>query len=163
MHKLLIIFALASSTCVAADADINDACHIKVCSAGDRAITYFKKDDPYYACASKELSEYVNFVIGLVSTSIQFTGQMPAISPKTGEPEYLDGKDGPNKTRMILDLLRKKAGVATLDQAMAQCTKGSPNIRVSVMNNPADSQAIWVIADKSKKSFWMPKSHLTKK
>lgn len=95
--------------------------------------------------------------------SITFTGKMPNISDKTGEPEYLDGKDGQNKTRLMLDHFRKAANVGTFDQAVAMCSKGIGKVKVLVMNSPKDESSIWVANEKTKTLFWMPKSHLDKK
>lgn len=139
------------------------ACNVLTCNAGDKAVTYATKSDFSYACPTRELSEYTNFVLGLVSTAITFTGHMPNISDKTGEPEYKDVSGKPNETRVMLDNFRGNAKVGTFDQALALCNKEPSKIVVTIMNNPSDSQSIWVAADKSKKSFWMNKSHLDKK
>jgi hypothetical protein len=159
----LAILPLSIFSAICFAADVGSTCAIKECAAGDQAKTYFKNSDPYYACETKELGEYTNFVIGMVSLSLQLTGKAPNISAKTGEPEYLDTANGPNQTRLMLDAMRTKAGVKTFDQAMARCTLGAPNLKVSIMNSPKDSQEIWVSSNKTKQSFWMPKSHLEKR
>ena len=95
--------------------------------------------------------------------NVQLGLPMPNISDKTGEPEYLDDKSGPNKTRLMLDVLRGEAKVRTFDQALAMCNKGVGKLRVTVMNSPANSIAIWVQNDKTKSAFWLPKGNLDKK
>ena len=62
----------------------------------------------------------------------------------------------------MLDSLRKRAGVATFDQAVSICTKGTGRIQVVVLNNPKDSNTIYV-ATNNKKTFWLPKTSLDKR
>ena len=131
-------------------------CMAVECAAGTRAVTYATKQEPYYACGSRELADYTNFVLGLVVMQKQLTGTMPNVSDKTGEPEYH------GETKLMLDSLRKKAGVTSFDQAVSMCTKGLGKLKVVVLNNPKDSNAIYVATD-SKKTFWLPKTSLDKK
>jgi hypothetical protein len=135
-------------------------CSVAKCYAGDRGITYATKSDIFLACPTRELAEYTNLVIGLISLTIIVTGRPPNISDKTGEPEYLDGKDGPNKTRVMLDQARKRANVRTFDEADKLCQDGVNKIKVLIMNSPEDSSVIWVHKEKAEATFWMPKSHL---
>jgi hypothetical protein len=114
------------------------------------------------ACPTRELVEYTDEVIGIVALTISVSGRPPNISDKTGEPEYLDDKDGPNESRLILDRARKRANVRTFDEAAARCSGGINKVKVRVMNSPEDSSAIWVQNEKTKATFWMPKSHLDK-
>jgi hypothetical protein len=139
------------------------SCWETVCSAGDTGITYSSKSEPYYACPTRELTDYTSFVLGLVSMNIELTGKMPNISDKTGEPEYLDGEDGPNKTRLMLENLRNKAKVSTFDEAANICSKGVGDVKVLIMNSQDDSGAIWVMDERIKNTFWMPKSNLDKR
>ena len=126
------------------------------CPAGSRAVTYAKRQEPYYACGTRELADYTNFVLGLVVMQKQLTGTMPNISDKTGEPEYQD------ETKLMLDSLRKKAGVTTFDQAVSMCAKGVGRLKVVVLNNPKDNNVIYVVTH-NKKTFWLPKTSLDKK
>lgn len=89
------------------------------------------------------------------------TGKFPNVSDKTGEPEYLDNADGPNKTRLMLGSYRASARVRTFDEAVARCSPGRNNVKVTVLNNPSDGFSLWV-QDGKAKAFWMPKGHLSK-
>lgn len=155
MRKAAIIAIAAALASPAMSANMDKACNVVACNAGEKAITYAKKDDMYFACPTMELSEYTNYVLGLASFSA-LLGQMPNISPVTGEPE----QEG--KSKQLLDALRTKARVATFDQAVALCKKGAGKRIVTVMNNPKDSDSIWV-AGADNKPFWMPKGHLDKR
>lgn len=141
---------------------LDKSCSVKSCDVGDNLVTYATKSEPYYACPTRELSEYTTLVLGMVSTHLTITGKLPNISDTTGEPEYLDTKDGPNQTRLMLDHFRKAAGVRTFDQATAACKVGKAGMKVAVMNNPSDKQVIWVRGAKNE-TFWLPKSHVDKK
>lgn len=137
---------------------------MKGCPSGTAAITVASKTEPYYACPSKPLAEYTNFVIGMASMAVQLTGHLPNISPVTGDPEYLDGAGGkPNQTRIMLAFMRNQAKVQTFDEAVAMCSMGRSRVLVTVMNEPKDSSTVWVFDDKKKLSFWMPKSSLDKR
>lgn len=138
-------------------------CSAAKCYPGDRGTTYATKSDVFLTCPTRELSEYTHTVIGLTSLSLSLTGRPPNISDKTGEPEYLDGKDGPNETRVMLDRARARANVRTFDEAAKRCAGGPNKVKVRIMNSPEDSSAIWVQNEKTKATFWMPKVHLDKK
>jgi hypothetical protein len=56
----------------------------------------------------------------------------------------------------------KHSEVTTFDKAAAICYKGISQIKVSVMNNTKDEGVIWVMNEKTKETFWMPKSNLDK-
>ena len=148
--------AAKSKPLLTGDPSIDNRCSISECFAGTAVKTFAEKSDPYYACPTKELSEYTNFVIGMVSASMQMTGRIPNISPITGDPEWSGG------SKLILENLRNGAGVATFDQAIALCANGKNGIKVKVMNLPADSLVMWVHDPKRNISFWMPKSHADK-
>ncbi len=148
--------AALAGTLPAYATSIDNACSVQTCAAGQKAITFAEKRDPYYACPTRELATYTNFVIGLVSVSATLSGQMPNISDETGEPEYK------GETKAMLDNLRTVARVRTFDQAVAMCAQGANKLRVTVMNNPADEMVIWVFDAKHNRSFWMPTIHLNK-
>lgn len=141
---------------MAGAADMSKSCSIVSCDAGEKATTYIEKGEFYFACPTKELSEYIATLYGLVSATYQITGKLPNISPETGEPEYQ------GQTKEMIDALRSDAGVSTYDQAQALCAKGKAKIQVMVMNNPEDAMSIWV-AGANQKPFWMPKSFLNKR
>lgn len=163
MKRSAWVFAIATAIPALNFAgSLDKSCLTQTCNVGDNVITYATKSEPYYACPTRELSEYTTIVLGLVSTHLTFTGKLPNISDSTGEPEYLDTKDGPNQTRLMLDYFRKAARVQTFDQATAACSVGKAGLKVAVMNNPSDRQVIWVRGAKNE-SFWVPKSHVDKK
>ena len=155
MKKWILLVGAAVTSFSFAD-DLSKTCLIAECNPGDRAITYATKNDFYYACPTKELSEYISTTLGLTSVIYQMTGKLPNISPKTGEPEF-DGE-----SRQMVDNLRSAAGVDTYDQAQALCSKGRSKIAVTVMNNPNEGGSIWV-SGADKKPFWMPKAFLSKR
>ncbi|VVE69111.1 hypothetical protein PPN31119_03176 [Pandoraea pnomenusa] len=142
---------------------IEKSCMAQKCAAGDKAITYATKQEPYFACPTRELAEYTNFVIGLVATQRMLTGSFPNISPKTGEPEYLDQGGKPNETRLMFDQMRESARVSTFDQGVAMCKTGANKAQVTIMNVPTDATVVWVNDDKKKVSFWMPRGSLDKR
>lgn len=143
-------------------AGVGKACNILKCESGDKAVTYATKSEPYYACQTKELSIYTNFMLGLAATTVMFTGHLPNFSDKTGEPEYPDINGKPNETRLMIEMLRRDAKVNNFFEAGLSCENGKSKIAVTIMNG-ADFSSAWVIADKSQKSFWMPKAFLNKK
>ncbi|OBR52363.1 hypothetical protein [Paraburkholderia tropica] len=136
---------------------------IKGCAPGDRATTYASKQEPFFACPTRELASYTSSVLGLISLQIQLTGTPPNISDKTGEPEYLDQNGKPNETRLLLDALRHKAGVATFDQAIAACAPGRNKAKVTVMNVQKDDGVIYVHDAARNLNYWMPWSSLDKR
>jgi hypothetical protein len=137
-------------------ASIDNTCTVKSCASGDRGLTHSNKADPYYACPTRQLANYTNFVIGIAAASYELSGRLPNISDATGEPEF------EGKTKDVLDGMRADAGVRTFDQAVAMCRKGADKVRVTVMNSPGTDSVIWVKDQKSGQSFWMPKIHLNK-
>jgi hypothetical protein len=131
-------------------------CTFETCAAGTKALTYFEKSDPYYACPTRELATYVTTIVGL--TAVQATlsgGQMPNISNKNGELEYT------GQTKEMVDMLREKAGVRTFDQAVALCAPGVDKRPVTILNMPENSLVAYV-EDRHKKTFWMSSAHLDK-
>lgn len=131
------------------------SCQQVICPAGTKAVTYASKSEMYYACPTRELSEYTAAVLGILSMQASF-GSMPNVSPETGEPEQK------GETKLMLDNLRNAANVSTYDQAISMCEKGGNKIKVTVMNNSEDTTSIWVMMQNQKKSFWLPKSFLDK-
>lgn len=155
MNKWIFLLAI-TATSAANAVDMNKSCMNIGCSAGDKAVTYAQKDDTYYACPTRELSDYVNGVMGFVSITYGMTGKMPNVSPKTGEPEYKD------QTKAMIDGWRSDAGVSTFDEAVNKCSNGKNKIQVVVMNSPDSGLSVWV-ADQKKNTFWLPRGHLIKR
>jgi hypothetical protein len=111
----------------------------------------------YYACPTRELADYTNTVIGLSAITLRLTGELPNISPATGEPEY----EGQSKD--ILDALRSSAHVRTFDEAVMHCKIGSGVQRLIVANMPTKGLALtaWVVVDgKPDVLYWMPSAFL---
>ena len=132
--------------------DQTKECTVETCKAGTRALTYFRKDDPYYICPTRELATYVAWVVGMAQITITLGGEMPNIDDKTGEFE------SGGETKEMLDMLRAKAGVTTFDQAMAICAKGGDGRHVSILNMPvgATSMVAYVEDERMKRNYWMP-------
>ncbi len=140
-----------------------NSCFETPCVAGDKAITSATQDKvPYYMCPTRELSNYTSLIIGLVGSSYEMLGRPPNISDRTGEPEYPESEGQPNETNLLISTLRQEAGVNTFDEALSQCEKGVNKLRVSILNVPVDIDSIWVMEEKSKHTFWVPSSNLTK-
>jgi hypothetical protein len=135
----------------------DDRCRFETCKAGTRAVTYYKKTDPYYACPTRELATYVNSIVALASMQTMLGASMPNISDKTGEPEYA------GETKTLVDFLREQAHVQTFDEAMQICTAGGNNLRVIVMNMPENSLVTYVFDEARKQAFWMPIAALGKR
>jgi len=136
------------------------------CSAGDKAVTFGPKSDPFMMCPTRGLSDYMTFEYGMLALSATLTGKMPNISDKTGDIDYQDGTDGPNKTRLMQDYYRGHSGAQTFDEAMAMCANGKGGRVVTIMNWPdADSlsMSVWVRDERAKISYWVPKSALNKR
>ena len=155
MNKWIFLLAVAG-TPMSQAGDMSKTCLVSACNPGDQAVTYATKSDFFYACPTKELSDYTNTVIGLASVMHQLTGKLPNISPETGDPE-LDGENG-----KLIATLRSSAKVATYDEALGKCASGKNKQNVLVMNNPEDSTSIWV-STQNQKTFWMPKGFLNKR
>lgn len=166
MRSKALFMAAAVASILGAPAHAAGAaksCLANECPAGSKAVTYAAKAEPYYACPTRELATYSNFVLGLLAMHVSLGGGMPNISDRTGEPEYPDVGGKPNETRLILTSLRQKAGVSTFDQAVSRCVQGRNGTRVVVMNNPQDETVIWVTDEAKKAAFWMPKAHLDRR
>jgi hypothetical protein len=95
--------------------DHTKECTVETCKAGARALTYFRRDDPYYICPNRELATYVSVLVGLLAMQVTLGGEMPNIDDQTGEPDFK------GDTKEMVDMLRSKVQVTTFDQAMAVC------------------------------------------
>jgi hypothetical protein len=88
---------------------------------------------------------------------VGFAGNQPEISRQTGEP-VMQGDE-----KLLLDKYRAKAGVATFEEALAKCYRGEGNLKVLVLNNPKDSDSIYVSTEANQDNkFWLPKARLYK-
>jgi hypothetical protein len=147
----LVLSALSAGAF--AGSDISTSCQVRQCLAGTKVVTFATKSDPFFACDSMEMSEYTNTVLGLISISIQFTGHLPNISDKTGDP-ILQGE-----TKTILDNLRTAAGVKSLNEAMQHCTNGAGKRKLIVMNFPSSKAdgSMYVEDTARRQAYWMPK------
>jgi hypothetical protein len=154
MYKWMFLAAIAVCPALNA-ANTSKTCFVTYCRLGDKAVTYSKKSDPYFACPSKELSDYTNGVLGLIEVSHQLSGSVPHTSSETGEPEYV----GQSKAR--IDSWRESAGVNTFHEALAKCKKGADKTSVVLMGYSGRGDSIRV-RDKSDNTFWMPTEHLIK-
>lgn len=130
-----------------------DSCMAAACAAGTNVVSIGAKDGMYFVCQTRQTAEYVNLVVGLVQAQAALTGSLPNISPETGEPEY------EGESKQMIDALRGRAGVQTLDEAMNRfCHKGKPGRRYVVMNNPRDGFVIWVGNTTTEQALWFPKT-----
>ncbi|WP_237247252.1 hypothetical protein [Sideroxyarcus emersonii] len=132
-------------------------CLTAECPAGTRAVTFTTRQEPFYSCKSDELSDYANYVLGVMIAHMLPTGAAPEIG-KTGEP-VVQGSE-----KQALDRLRAKAGVSTFEEAIAKCYRGEQNQKVQVLYSPKDSDSIYVAAEEHPENkFWMPKARLLRK
>lgn len=154
MNKWMFLALALSPSAFAVDMD--KSCSSQECNVGDALLTYAVKSDPYYACPTRELSEYVNGVMGLVSITYSMTGKFPNVSPATGEPEFQ------GETKTLIDIWRSDAGVRTLDEASEKCRDGKNKVQVTLMNTPDEGISVWVV-DQKKSAFWLPRGHLFKR
>lgn len=155
MNKWIFILAAAFASSSHA-AGLGETCVAAACNPGDKAVTYSTKSDFFYACQTKELSEYTNTAVGMAAVAYQMTGKLPNISPKTGDPE-MQGENA-----KLIATLRSAAKVESFDEALRSCSTGKNKQNVLVMNNPEDSSSIWV-STQDQKTFWMPKAFLNKR
>ncbi|MDB5965109.1 MAG: hypothetical protein JWQ72_1609 [Polaromonas sp.] len=160
--KKAIIGALLAAAAFGAAADPKKQCNLVTCDSGTKVRTVASDRDPYYGCATAPMANYTNFVIGLVSLTIQMTGKLPNISPTTGEPEYKDGPSGPNQSRLMVEGLRRAAGVEGMGEATRKCVKGVSGRALMVLNNPDDG-VLFFVSDPQGQGYWMPRSHAEKR
>jgi hypothetical protein len=151
MHTRFAALCLVLLLSVSGPAAAATPCNSAPCAKGAKVITYSSPGDEYFACPTRQLSEYTHVLLGLVSMHASVTGTRPAISRTTGEPQY-DGE-----TKAMLDEYRKAAGVTSFDAAAAQCVKGPHGLRVSVEENPEGFSL--QVSDRSGRRFWIPKAH----
>jgi hypothetical protein len=154
--SLILLSGLAFFS-AAAYGDISpNMCTLETCKAGAHAITYATKNEPYYSCPRRELTDYVSFILGVVAIDATM-GIVPNISDQTGEPEVK------GDTKAILDNLRSRAQVTSADDAVALCQSGKNGRKVLVINVPDDALlAVYVHDLKANTNFWMPIGSLNK-
>jgi len=152
MLRALGLFAAVALAHGSVGAAPDTHCNLAACPAGSKVKSYARPDDAYFACPTKELADYTNFALGAVTVVYTMTGQMPNISPVTGEPEFAGA------TGAAMAAKRRAAMARTLDEAAAKCTKGA-NGRAYLVANDSDQGMLWVQDAKSKVMSWAPKSH----
>ncbi len=133
---------------------VPSSCRDSECPAGTKAVTYATQQEPFYLCKSSELSEYANFVLGVMVKQALYAEVAPSISGKTGEPAA-EGDD-----KLLLDKYRAKAGVSSFEEAISKCYKGRRDMKVVVLYSPADSGSIYVAAEDDQGKLWLPKARL---
>ncbi len=139
----------------AAVSPVSSSCQASECPAGTKAVTYSTQQEPFYLCKSSELSEYANFVLGVMIKQARYAEVAPAISSKSGEPAA-EGDD-----KLLLDKYRAKAGVSSFEEAISKCYKGRRDMKLVVLYSPADSNSIYVAAeDDQENKLWLPKEKL---
>lgn len=150
-----MVWALSLGASAAFGQANEKTCSVAQCHSGDVVRTVAEKGDPYYACPTRELSDYTNGVLGMAAVTVVIAGRPPNISPETGEPE------AQGETKAFFDQLRRAAGVRTFDEGIAKCQQGRNGIRGTVMNDGgADSMSIWIGVQGGKANFWLPSSHV---
>jgi hypothetical protein len=134
------------------------SCQISACPAGTKGVTSSSQQEPYYTCKSGELSDYANYVLGVMVAQINFAGVSPKITSKTGEP------DVPVDQQPILDGYRKRAGVSSFEEALSKCYRGRGGKNVTVLDDPKQGNSIYVQAEDNRSDqFWLPKAKLDKR
>ncbi|HEF4742820.1 TPA: hypothetical protein SAO08_002665 [Burkholderia multivorans] len=155
-HTITAAAALLAASAAHGAANSN-SCMLKGCAAGDKAVTYTSKTEPYFACPTRELSDYTLFVIGSVAFSAELSGKMPELSPVTGEPIYQ------GKTAEMMTTLRNAARVRTFDEAAAMCKRGRNKVRVTILDAESGrSGSARVREEKTGETYWLPVSSLDK-
>ena len=151
----LLILNTTRKTDLQADAALRQNCTASNCPTGTRAMTSPSQQEPYYTCKSRELSDYANYVMDLMLAQVNFAGSSPKITSKTGEPDVTKSQQA------ILDDYRAKAGVLTFEGALSKCYRGLGNMRVTVLDNPKESNSIYVRSESNhNEKFWLPKAKL---
>jgi hypothetical protein len=147
----IVLSALLASSATAAT-----PCNQAHCGKGSVVTTYAPPSEGYFACPTRQLSEYTHFVLGLIDLHWQVTGKAPQLSTVTGEPDYQ------GETKVMLDNYRRGADVSSFADATRQCVKGRHGVRVRVEENPPDGTAFHV-SEPSGKKFWLPRAHTDKR
>jgi hypothetical protein len=137
-----ILLGLSTGVVADEDEDARDMCgkHMsRHCPPGTLARSTACQNDPFLACPTEALSDYVS--------AVQVFGNLEAIVP----PEIV------SEQRSKLILLRKRSGVDTFDQAVHLCRPGGSEL-VTVVQNSSTGVAIpssLVADEKTKMRFWM--------
>lgn len=151
----LLILNTTRKADIEADSGVRQNCTALNCQTGTRAVTSPSHQEPYYTCKSRELSDYANYVMSLMLAQVNFAGSSPKITSKTGEP------DVPRSQQSIMDAYRAKAGVTTFEGALSKCYRGIGNMKVTVIDNPSQSNSIYVRSESNhNEKFWLPKAKL---
>jgi len=162
--KVKLASSLAALACATAALGAEDrSCLAQSCVPGDRAITYASRTEPFHACPSAALAQYIAAVNQLVTLSIAITGKPPNISVQTGEPEFADDANGPNKTRVTLENFRHAAQVDSYNQAVDRCTPGTTRRAVRILTTPERTSVVEVQDEQTQAKYWMPKASLDKR
>jgi hypothetical protein len=140
-----------------------NSCMFNFCGPGDKGITYASTDEPYSACATRELVEYTAAVAGMAEIGSSPNGKSKKAAALPTPRTNVGGSIDSSKTRRSLDKLMSAAKVKTLQDAMDHCTPGLSNIEVTVVDSPTQSAAILVQNDITKAVFWMPKELLNRR
>ncbi len=153
----LLILNSAKKDDVHVDTALLHSCLISACSTGTKAVTSSSQQEPYYTCKSGELSDYANYVLGVMLAQADLTGVSPKITSKTGEPDVSKNQQS------ILDGYRTRAGVSSFEEALSKCYRGRGNLRVTVLDSPKEGNSIYVRPEENQKDkFWLPKAKLDK-
>ncbi len=131
------------------------SCTVSNCPTGTGAVTASSEQEPYYTCKSRELSDYANYVMGLMLAQVNFAGSSSKITSKTGEPDVSQAQ------KPMLDAYRARAGVSTFEGALSKCYRGLGNMDVSVIENPKSGDSILVRSlSNPNEKFWLPRGKL---
>ena len=132
-------------------AEFRDRCDQVVCGPQQTVIARGRKSDFGYACSSKELADYTNYVVGLVAIQAA-VGAAANINPQTGDIE------SSGATGLIQTLLRERAGVATFDDALSKCLIVNRTVRLKIANDGGNSTNAWAApASVGAAPMWYPK------
>jgi hypothetical protein len=127
------------------------ACKYGNCSVGSIVVAKHRRDVYFYACRTKELAMYTNFILGLLDASTVYNSEMPNVNRNTGEPNVK------GEAADTLKKLRLDAKVNTFDEAAKMCQVETKSFNAKIVNYPIDSQEMLVLV--GKENLWVPKSH----
>ena len=133
------------------------ACAEVICPAGTLVYSPAKNEGVAYGCQTEELSDYVDFVIGLLASEKTLGVKMPNIDPKTGEMETS------GETKSMLDNLRSAAKINTFDEAMSHCLALRPKQRFFVLNYNPSRSSQWVSTFDKNSTFWVGGTYLVRR
>ncbi len=137
-----ILLGISSGAIAGEDENFKDLCgkHMsRHCPPGTLVRTTACENDPFFACPTEALSDYVS--------KVQIIGNLEAILP----PGIMSEQAGE------IILLRKRAGVDTFDKAVHLCRPGGDEV-VTVIQNSSTGVAIpssLVADERTKMRFWM--------